>query len=156
MNGKSKCKILKDIRKKIAEDNDIAYVTSECQYQGECSGTCPKCEAELRYLEEELAKRKNLGKTVAVAGIAAALVVGSTGCVVRPPNQTAGAPTSQDTTYQTQPSTTEPSTTVSVPGEVPIDETIQPFDDELSGEPVYPTDVLMGDIALPEDSTWRD
>ena len=55
MNGKSKCKILKDIRKKIAEDNDISYVTSECKYQGECSGTCPKCEAEVRYLEEELA-----------------------------------------------------------------------------------------------------
>ena len=46
MNGKSKCKILKEIRKRIAEENDIAYVTSECQYQGECSGTCPKCEAE--------------------------------------------------------------------------------------------------------------
>ena len=37
MNGKSKCKILKDIRRKIAEENDIAYVTSECKYQGDCS-----------------------------------------------------------------------------------------------------------------------
>ena len=83
MNGKSKCKILKDIRKKIAEENDIDYVTSECKYQGECSGTCPKCEAELRYLENELTKRKNLGKAVAVAGIAAALVVGSAGCTFR-------------------------------------------------------------------------
>jgi hypothetical protein len=82
MSGKSKCKILKDIRKKIAEDNDIAYVTSECKYQGECSGTCPKCEAELRYLEEELNKRKNIGKAVAVAGIAAALVVGAAGCTM--------------------------------------------------------------------------
>ena len=31
MNGKSKCKILKSIRKKIAEDNGIAYVTTECK-----------------------------------------------------------------------------------------------------------------------------
>ena len=90
MNGKSKCKVLKDIRKKIAEANDIAYVTSDCKYKGECSGTCPKCEAEVRYLEEELAKRKNLGKIVAVAGIAATLVVASAGCDVTLPNQTAG------------------------------------------------------------------
>ncbi len=97
MNGKSKCKILKDIRKKIAEDNDIAYVTSECKYQGECSGTCPKCEAELRYLEDELNKRKNIGKAVAVAGIAAALVVGAAGCTMddvppeAPPRNTTSA-----------------------------------------------------------------
>ena len=126
MNGKSKCKVLKDIRKKIAAENDIAYVTSECKYQGECSGTCPKCEAELRYLEEELAKRKNLGKTVAVAGIAAALVVGSTGCALTIPNQTAGAPPFQDTTYETQ-----------------------PFDDEPDGETIE----MLGEIAMPEDPT---
>lgn len=138
MNGKSKCKVLKDIRKKIAEDNDIAYVTSECQYQGECSGTCPKCEAELRYLEEELTKRRNLGKTVAVAGIAAALVVSSSGCTISFKSQTAGAPLPQDIASQAQPSDTVTSTT-------------QPFDDELMGEPLYPDDVLMGDIALPED-----
>lgn len=139
MNGKSKCKILKDIRRKIAEDNDIAYVTSECKYQGDCSGTCPKCEAELRYLEEELAKRKKLGKTVAVAGIAAALVVGSTGCDLPFVNQTAGAPM---TTDQKQSSATMPVTT---------DETTQPPDTELLGEPVIETDLLMGDVALPED-----
>ena len=137
MNGKSKCKVLKDIRKKIAEANDIAYVTSDCKYKGECSGTCPKCEAEVRYLEEELAKRKNLGKIVAVAGIAATLVVASAGCDITLPNQT-------------QPATTQPSTTEPVPGEVPVDETTQPFDDVLFGEPV-----LMGDMPLPEDyQSW--
>ena len=79
MNGKSKCKILKDIRKKIAEENDIDYVTSECKYQGECSGTCPKCEAEVRYLEEELEKRRSAGKKVVLAGVAAAMLF-SAGC----------------------------------------------------------------------------
>ena len=150
MNGKSKCKVLKDIRKKIAEANDIAYITSECKYQGDCSGTCPKCEAEVRYLEEELTKRKNLGKIVAVAGIAATLVVASAGCDLTFPNQTAGAPLARETTYQTQPATTQPSTTEPVPGEVPVDETTQPFDDVLFGEPV-----LMGDMPLPEDyQSW--
>ena len=82
MNGKNKCKILKDIRRQIADSNDIAYVTTECKFQGECTGTCPKCEAEVRYLEEELAKRQKAGKAIAVAGIAAALVVGTVGCAM--------------------------------------------------------------------------
>ena len=133
MNGKSKCKVLKDIRKKIAEDNDIAYITSECKYQGDCSGTCPKCEAEVRYLEEELAKRKNLGKIVAVAGIAATLVVASAGCDLTIPNQTAGAPLARETTSQT--AETQPTTTEY---------------EELMGEPV-----LMGDMPMPEDEqSW--
>lgn len=133
MNGKSKCKVLKDIRKKIAEANDIAYVTSECKYQGECAGTCPKCEAEVRYLEEELAKQKSLGKIVAVAGIAATLVVASAGCDLTIPNQTAGAPLARETTSQT--AETQPTTTEY---------------EELMGEPV-----LMGDMPMPEDEqSW--
>ncbi len=80
MNGKSKCKLLRDIRRKIAEENDIEYHTTECGFQGECNGTCPKCEAELKYLEREIAKRHSIGKRTAVAGIAAALMIGATGC----------------------------------------------------------------------------
>ena len=39
MLGKEKCRILKEIRQKIADENDIPYVTHECKYQGECKGT---------------------------------------------------------------------------------------------------------------------
>lgn len=80
MNGKSKCRLLKDIRSKIAEENGIEYHTTECGFQGECRGTCPKCDAELKYLEREIEKRRSIGKRVAVAGIAAALMIGATGC----------------------------------------------------------------------------
>ena len=45
VRGKQTCKILKDIRRQIAEANDIEYITSECQYKGDCTGTCPKCES---------------------------------------------------------------------------------------------------------------
>jgi len=69
MKGKEKCKALKEIREKIAKENDIPFITSQCTHQGDCKGTCPKCESELRYLERELAIRKNLGKAVAVVGI---------------------------------------------------------------------------------------
>ena len=69
-HGKKVCKILKEIRRQIAEKNDIALLISECHFQGECKGTCPKCEAEVRHLENELNKRRQIGKAVAIAGIA--------------------------------------------------------------------------------------
>ena len=78
--GKKRCKILKEIRKQIAENNDIEFVTSECKHQGDCLGTCPKCEAEVRYLERELEKRQKLGRTIAVAGLAVALTTSTVGC----------------------------------------------------------------------------
>lgn len=80
MRGKAKCKALKEIRRQIAEENDIPYVVSQCTYQGDCKGTCPKCEAELRYLERELEIRKNLGKAVAVVGISTSVCAGLTAC----------------------------------------------------------------------------
>ncbi len=80
MNGKNKCKLLKEIRKQIAAENDIAYVTSECKYKGDCTGTCPKCEAELRYLEEQLSLRRRAGKAVAISGIAATIMMTASGC----------------------------------------------------------------------------
>ena len=80
MTGKNKCKILKDIRRQIAENNDINLVIEECMHRGECLGTCPRCEAEVRYLERELEKRRALGKKVAVAGLVASLTVSTTSC----------------------------------------------------------------------------
>ena len=80
MFGKNKCKILKEIRQKIADENDIPYVTRECSYQGECSGTCPKCEQELRYLEQQLEHRQRLGKAVVVTALCAGMSLGVTGC----------------------------------------------------------------------------
>lgn len=80
MRGKEKCKALKEIRQKIAEQNDIAFAVSECTHQGDCRGTCPKCEAELRYLERQLEIRKNLGKAVVVAGISAGMCAPMVAC----------------------------------------------------------------------------
>lgn len=71
MDGKTKCKILKQIRKQIADSNDIPFIIEACPHKGACSGTCPRCEEELRYLEKELAKR-NIKKVAIIAGSAAA------------------------------------------------------------------------------------
>ena len=72
--GKQTCKILKEIRRQIAEANAIEFVTSECRYKGDCLGTCPKCEAEVRYLEQHLRKRQLAGKLVNLAGISAGAI----------------------------------------------------------------------------------
>ena len=80
MSGKQKCKILKEIRQRIADENDIPYVTRECSYQGECEGTCPRCESELKYLEQELARRSSLGKRVSVAALCVGISLAAAGC----------------------------------------------------------------------------
>ena len=96
--GKATCKILKEIRKQIAKENDIVFVTSECKYQGDCLGTCPACEAEVRYLEEELRKRKQLGKTAVVAGISLGLAATFASChVTQDPNTEQEVPVSAST-----------------------------------------------------------
>ena len=86
--GKQTCKILKEIRKQIAAENDIKLVIEECTYQGDCKGTCPKCEAEVRYLERELEKRQRLGKAAIFAGmtIGTAITAASCGPLISPPN----------------------------------------------------------------------
>ncbi len=71
--GKSICSVLKTIRKQIADTNEIKYEPRECHYEGECRGTCPACEAEVRYIERELDIRRQLGKAVAIVGISAGL-----------------------------------------------------------------------------------
>ena len=60
----------KEIRLQVARTNDIPYEPTECKHKGDCSGTCPKCEQEVRYIEQQLNKRRTLGKAVAVAGVA--------------------------------------------------------------------------------------
>ena len=73
VKGKSTCKLLKDIRQQIADANGISYQPKECHHKGDCAGTCPACEAEIRYLERELKARKGNGFGMKVAGIAAGI-----------------------------------------------------------------------------------
>ena len=180
MKGKKKCKILKEIRKEIAKQNDIAYVTSECKHQGDCRGTCPKCEAEVRYLEEELKKRSLAGKKVAVAGVAAAMVVSASGCGLEDLlniGQTAGdmmpesqtevgvdgniiLPEPSDPTEECTESVgelvPEDSSEIDTMGEEPIsDEPLAgvPMPDDSSDEEFWEGEIeFQGDIILPEES----
>ena len=57
----------------VAKANDIKYAPTECHHEGDCAGTCPKCEAEVRWLEQQLQLRRQLGKAVAVVGVSMGL-----------------------------------------------------------------------------------
>lgn len=149
MKGKEKCRILKEIRRQIAEENDIPYAVSQCSHKGDCKGTCPKCESELRYLERELAIRQNLGKVVAIAGISMGTCAALTACGSRDVdanyNNTIGEETDdisgdiEETDGEVTPNNSEQCPTPYGTGQ---SETIIPE------EPSTETDDLMGDIAI--------
>ena len=71
--GKRICETLKNIRREIAVANEIDYNPTECNHEGDCAGTCPKCESETRWLERQLRNRQALGKAVTIAGLSVAL-----------------------------------------------------------------------------------
>lgn len=56
-SGKQKCEILRHIRMDIAERYGLKYNPTECIHEGDCSGTCPKCDAELKDLQLQLDAR---------------------------------------------------------------------------------------------------
>ena len=130
--GKQTCKILKEIRKQIAAENDIKLVIEECTYQGDCKGTCPKCEAEVRYLERELEKRQRLGKAAVFAGMSLGTLFAATSCNngVHSPEPLAREPYVPDTTKMTNDS-------------IPID--------TIPNEPF----LLEGDVVAPVPDTMK-
>ena len=87
-NGKNICHTLKTIRKQVAEANGIDYTPAPCHFDGDCSGTCPACEAEVQYIESQLGRLRLAGKAVKVAGLALGLTMVA-GC-----NSSSGTPPS--------------------------------------------------------------
>ncbi len=78
--GRVTCDVLKEIRKQIASENHIEYKTHECTFEGECRGTCPACESEVRYLENEIVKKKYLGKAIVLAGLSVGIMSNFIAC----------------------------------------------------------------------------
>ena len=139
--GKNICETLKGIRREIAQANDIDYNPAECHHEGDCAGTCPKCESETRWLERQLRNRQALGKAVTIAGLSVALGAMSSchpkifqpdGYIepIESPEQSQ-APVSNNGTK------TPPSARFT-----PVDSTEEPVQ-------------LMGDVVCPPDTTER-
>lgn len=66
MDGRTRCNKLKSIRKGLADKLGVDLHQTECTYEGECRGTCPKCKQ-----EEQILNRAILQKGTAVAGATA-------------------------------------------------------------------------------------
>lgn len=91
---KKVCQTLKEVRKQIADANEIPYEITECHHEGDCRGTCPKCESEVRYIENQLNIRRAAGKAISLVGISLGIsaAFGSCSGSSNPhPNRTLGA-----------------------------------------------------------------
>ena len=155
--GKQTCKILKEIRKQIAAENDIEFVTSECTHKGDCRGTCPTCEAEVRYLERELEKRQRLGKAVVIAGMAVGTMLTATSCDRFGPRPLEGdVPYIPDSTEMPNPDDTIPEEAYLLEGEVmaPVPDTMKAEDKKTACktdmELVVPGDIVEVDGEIGE------
>lgn len=84
--GKAKCETLKAIRKKIADANGIPYEPVKCTHEGDCRGTCPACESEVRYIENQLNIRKLAGKAVKIVGLASAMTLAACSSISNQPS----------------------------------------------------------------------
>ncbi|MBP5207329.1 MAG: hypothetical protein J6330_02605 [Clostridia bacterium] len=140
--GKEKCRILKKVRAQIAKNNDIEWVTNECPHKGDCRGTCPKCEAEVRELERKLEDRRRAGLTVALAGVAAGVALTVTGCA-NPPSSTAQGGQTTDNSGTVINETDAPEMTAEEKGEILEDGSKLSITEEC---------VIMGDMII-EDET---
>ena len=131
--GKQTCKILKEIRRQIAADNDIDLVIEECTYKGDCLGTCPRCEAEVRYLERELEKRQRMGKVAVIAGLSLGTMLTASSCnqVIPPATGIVPNPNVPDSTECLAPDTTDPDYLYPLAGDVLVpDDTIEKVEGE--------------------------
>ena len=182
--GKEKCRILKEIRAEIARQNDIEWVVSECKHQGNCKGTCPKCEQEVRQLEKALERREALGKKIAVVGVSASIALSVTGCTNSIFRPTAGVPmppdageplppdTESESLYETSaqgeevvtemgelivPGGETESEDILVEGEVPEETTAVEIDVVLPGVPVLDeTEEPLAGEPMPSDEDMTD
>ena len=154
--GKQTCKILKEIRKQIAAENDIELVISECTYQGDCLGTCPKCEAEVRYLEHELEKRQRMGKAAIFAGMSFGTLFAATSCDRIIPQPLEGdvpyIPDSTEMTNDSIPSDTVPDEPFLLEGDVmaPVPDTVE-ADIRKEKKTLCPSDMLLEIVGGIED-----
>ena len=101
--GKKICETLKAIRHDIAVANEIDYQPTECKHEGDCAGTCPKCESETRWLEKQLRARQALGKAVTIAGLSMALGAMSSCNLIG--QRTAGDVEGRDSCFSSKPDT---------------------------------------------------
>lgn len=66
MDGRTKCRILKGIRQRIADINGINYEPSPCSNNKKCKGTCAQCDKEVEWLHTQLKQKESQGYRIFV------------------------------------------------------------------------------------------
>ena len=139
-NGKNICAALKQVRKRVADTNGIVYAPKECHFEGDCNGTCPACEAEVRYLEHQLSLLRKAGKAATVMGVAVGMTMVA-GCKSGNANAPSTSPQGPGQTNRVETgSNTNPTPTASRTDTSLIKRTEHPDDDLL----------IMGDFDEPD------
>lgn len=151
-NGKKICEHLKVVRKRIADANDIPYELTECTHQGPCAGTCPKCESELRYIENQLTLRRAAGKAVSLVGLSLGISTAfmTTGCTSEPNNpKIAEQPAPSDSPKVIEGMLLPPSDTTSRPAsEEPVTTADTALEEYIEGD--VEGDIEIDDYTLEE------
>lgn len=96
--GKNICETLRSVRERIAKAGGIAYHPRECHHEGECSGNCPACDTEMKYLEQSLIRKfgdNYAHKFIGVAMMSGAFTLSS--CQQKSNSQTSGSSSEQTT-----------------------------------------------------------
>ena len=74
MTYPEKRQLLRQLRRTLAQRNDIPFLSSPEPCPDDCQGDCPVCRAELRWLETELNRRAAEGKAIRLCDAAPAPV----------------------------------------------------------------------------------
>ena len=70
MNGIEKCRLLRQIRERLCDDNGLFFTEEECHNEHpDCRGTCPACEFHILDLNRMLEELKRNGVKVNYDGI---------------------------------------------------------------------------------------
>ena len=70
MTGKTKCELLKEIRRKICKLNGLENSEKDCPYADEClTGTCPACDAQLERINLQLEAKRLRGEAIRYDGL---------------------------------------------------------------------------------------
>ena len=131
MGSKEKCNVLKTVRKQMADKLGIDLHQKECTFEGECSGTCPKCAHEEKILNSALLKK---GAAAASAALLTATLAGCTPLDVQGNMQPIDPPAIENDGGDTD------------SGELSGDVVILPEDDDESCD-----NDIMGEMIPPED-----
>ncbi len=158
---REKCKELKVIRAKIAEDLGIDLQQRECTYEGYCSGTCPKCKSEEMRLNLAIMKRQmqeaDIKRRVTAAGLTTVAALSLTGCNI--------GVTTVEGAMEAPPSIEILEGDVALPesyedmqsgnGQEVSTEASESVESQVPDGAVEGGIVLEGDIAYTEETTWE-